>query len=123
MDGTHPCVLLRLIQRIGPGIENVDCAAFEGHTADERAGAWTDSHLAFDPFIFRQLGIPAGPPIFAVLVEVDAGLIGVAQTDGGSGDSLKHGSEVEGRSANNFQHLARRGLVFQRFFEIPGTLP
>ena len=112
MDGTHPCVLLRLVQRIRPGIEYLDRTAFEGHAPDERPGASTYSHLTFDPFIFWQLRISAGPPVFAVLVEVNAGLISVAQTDGGGSDGLKHGFEIECRATDDLQYVAGCGLVF-----------
>ena len=88
VDAANPSVLLRLVQRIGPGVVNLDWAAFEGHATDERAGAWADSYLAFNPFIFRQLGISACPPIFIVWWTVDAGLIGIAQTGGGGATTV-----------------------------------
>jgi len=49
-------------------------------------------------------------------------LIGAAQPSSGFCDGVEHRFQVEGRPADDLQHIASRGLVFERFFEVRGTL-
>ena len=48
--------------------------------------------------------------------------VAVAQPRGGLQQRVEHRMQVEGRAADDLQHVARRGLVFERFLQIAGAL-
>jgi len=43
---------------------------------------------------------------------------GVAQPRRSFGQRVEHRLQIKGRAADDLQHFARRGLVFERFFEV-----
>ena len=49
-------------------------------------------------------------------------MIGIAKPGGGLDHRVEHGLQIEGRATDNLQHVAGRGLVFQRFLKIGGAL-
>ena len=46
----------------------------------------------------------------------------IAQPRGGFDQRVEHRLQIEGRAADDLEHVAGRGLVFERFFEIAGAL-
>ena len=64
--------------------------------------------------------IQNSPPtaINLALAAVDHGLIGIAKPGGGLDHRIQHRLQIEGRAADDLQHVAGRGLVFQRFLKI-----
>ena len=51
------------------------------------------------------------------------GIVGLAQARGGFHEGVEYWLQVEGRSADDLEHVARRGLVLERLLEIAGALP
>ena len=49
-------------------------------------------------------------------------MIGIAQPRCGFDQRVEHRLQIEGRAADDLEHVAGRGLVFERFFEIAGAL-
>src|SRR6202043_1101503 len=47
---------------------------------------------------------------------------GAAQARSSFTEGVEHRLQVEGRAADDLEHVAGRGLVFERFFEIAGAL-
>ena len=60
-------------------------------------------------------------PDHVALGAEDRGLIGIAQPRRGLDHHGKHRLQIEGRAADDLQHVAGRGLVFQRFLKIGGA--
>ena len=54
------------------------------------------------------------PPTLALTTD-DQGHLGVTKPDSGLNQRVEHRLQVEGRPADDFQHVAGRGLVFERF--------
>ena len=48
--------------------------------------------------------------------------LGVAEPRGGLDERVEHRLQIEGRAADDLEHVAGRGLVFERFLEIAGAL-
>ena len=71
----------------------------------------------------QRLGIPVETqirrqPRQLALAAEDHGLIGIAKPGGGLDHRIEHGLQIEGRAADDLQHVAGRGLVFQRLLEV-----
>src|SRR5271155_1369873 len=49
--------------------------------------------------------------------------IAAAKPRGGSGDRVEHRLNIEAGPADDLEHVAGRGLVFERFLKVVGTLP
>ena len=52
----------------------------------------------------------------------DGCLIGFTEPRRGFDERLQHGLQIEGRAADNFQHVGGCGLLLQRFGQVVGTL-
>ena len=52
------------------------------------------------------------------LAYCDRSGIGAAKPDGGFGNCVQHRLHIGGRAADDVEHVAGRGLVFERFFEV-----
>ncbi len=90
MDAADPRVRLRVVERIGPGVEDVHGARFDSGAADERAGARPDPHLAFDTLVFGKQRSAGRPAIFAADIPVQHRLVGAAQPDRRRDHGLQH---------------------------------
>ena len=61
-------------------------------------------------------------PINVALAAVDDRHFGAAQPSGGLDQRIQNRLQIEGRAADDLQHIAGRGLVFERFLEVAGAL-
>src|SRR5262249_41748595 len=53
---------------------------------------------------------------------IDRAVSGIAEPSCRFGERIEHWSKIESRAADDLQHVAGRGLVFERFFEVARTL-
>src|SRR6516164_9972845 len=60
-------------------------------------------------------------PQYLVLTAKDHGHFGIAELAGGLDDGLEHRLNIEGGPADHLEHLASRGLIFERLLEGVGT--
>ena len=70
----------------------------------------------FNEFRRESVGLPTEE--HPVLLPGDRGLVGVAQPGGRFDERLQHGLEVEGRAADDLEHVGGRGLLLQRFAKL-----
>src|SRR6516162_129491 len=57
-------------------------------------------------------------PVGFALANRDVGEIGGTEPHRGFADGAEHRLQIEGRAADDLEHIARRGLVLERFFEV-----
>ena len=69
--------------------------------------------------IFRWKPKIRRQPYHIALAADDHGLIGVAKPGGGLDHRIQHRLQIEGRAADDLQHVAGRGLVFERLLRSP----
>ncbi len=119
VDASDPRIRLGFVERVGPGVEDMHGASIQGGTADQGAGARPDPHLALDLLVFGHQRGAGRPAILAADIPVQYRLVGAAQPDRGRDHGLQHRLEIERCAADDLQHVADRGLVFERLFEIP----
>src|SRR5262249_49325247 len=103
---------------IGPDIYDMNTAAFEqGASADTSAFRF-DRH-GFDP-IHEFSGEAAGfsPIEYAIYLPGDRSLVGIGKPSGGFDQRLEHRFEVEGRAADDLEHVGGGGLLLQRFAQL-----
>ena len=118
MNAADAGVVLGFVTRIGPAVEDVDRSSLRCGAADQGPGAGSDPHLALDALVVGGQGLAGGPAVFAIHVAVDDRLVRAAQADRGRDHGLQYRFEVESRARDDLEHVADRGLVFERFFEI-----
>jgi hypothetical protein len=76
------------------------------------------SSLAQDrPFLVTE-GVSRHIAIDLALAHRDRRTIAAAKPLGGSGDRVEHRLQIEAGPADDLEHVAGRGLVFERFFEV-----
>src|SRR6516225_9124356 len=71
---------------------------------------------------FRREPDRSGHVIAAFLQPENNGIVGLAQPRGGLHEGVEYWLQVESRSADDLEHVARRGLVFERLLQITGAL-
>ena len=110
------------IARNGGHIVNMHGAALAD--GPERRHSARSGRVAYAPVPLRYASYSGGNPKFAAsraniaLAAVDHGLIGIAKPRGGLDHRIEHRLQIEGRAADDLQHVAGRGLVFQQFLKI-----
>ncbi len=61
-------------------------------------------------------------PVDIADATVHQGHLGLTQPRGGFDQRIEHRLQVEGRAADDLQHIADRGLVFERLLQVLGAL-
>src|SRR5262249_6745625 len=67
---------------------------------------------------FRAEGMRGYKAIIVVPANGQVSHLRIAQPRGGLDEGVEHWLQVEGRAADDLEHVAGRGLVFERFFEV-----
>jgi hypothetical protein len=123
MYAASPRIILHLVERIGPRIQDLHRSALQRDPTNETAGTGADGNRSLDAFRLRQHVRSGGPAERTLPQTVDDGLICAAEPDGGISHHLKYRLKRETRTTDDLQHIAGRGLVFQRFLKIVGAPP
>ena len=71
---------------------------------------------------FRREGNGCCYAVHLAVAAVDRAVSGVAEPGGRFGEGVEHRLQVEGRAADDLEHVAGRGLVFERLLEVAGAL-
>ena len=90
MDASYPRILLYLVKRIGPGIEDLDGVTAQSDATDEGARTGSNSDVPLDPFIVGGKGMIGSPSVLAIVKAVDRCLISPSQSDGCCVHSLQN---------------------------------
>ena len=67
---------------------------------------------------FRREAVRLGAKEHAVLLASDRGLVRIAKAGGRFDQRLQHRPEVEGRAADDLEHVGGGGLLLQRFAQL-----
>ena len=70
---------------------------------------------------FRREGDGCCYAVHLAIAAVDRAVAGVAEAGGRFGEGVEHRLQIEGRAADDLQHVAGRGLVFERLLEVVGA--
>jgi hypothetical protein len=97
--------------------------AFERRTPDERLRPGLYCRSLLDFAIGRRQPETDGKAVDIVFLKKDADLFGRTQSRRGFCNELQYLLQIENRPADNLEHIARCGLVFERCFEFVGALP
>src|SRR5262249_49116878 len=116
-------VVLRTIVGVAQHIEDMHGFALERHTPHERirAGLYCRSFLDFA--IGGREPETDGKAVDVIFQEKNGDLFGSTKSRCGFGYELQYFLHIEDRPADNLEHIAGRGLVFERRFEFVGALP
>ena len=71
---------------------------------------------------FRREGDGCCYAVHLAIAAVDRAVAGVAEPGGRFGEGVEHRLQIEGRAADDLEHVAGRGLVFEQFLEVAGAL-
>src|SRR6516225_6753876 len=99
--------------------------AFERHPRGDAGVATGDNCSLAQGRMILGLRFDGGERHVAVdlaLAYPDRASITAAKPDGRLDHRVEHWLQVEGRAADNLQHVAGRSLVFERLFQITGAL-
>jgi hypothetical protein len=110
------------IVRIGQHVGDVNDLALEQGASDDRAAFRLDRHIANK---FHELGreaIGLRAIEHAVFLPRDRSLVGVAKPGGRFNERLQDWPQIEGRAADDLEHIGGRGLLLQRFGQVVGAL-
>src|SRR5271166_1690610 len=77
---------------------------------------------SFKCFVFRWISETGHNSPKLTLPPADHCHVGIAKPCGGLDHRVQHGLQIERRAADDLQHVADRGLVFQRFLKIARAL-
>ena len=112
---------LGLLATGGGEVLDMHDPAFERHPAGDAVATGDNRSLAQDRPILgvrcTRIVVRHNAVDFA-LAYPDIRGIGAAKPGGRSGHCVQHRLHIGGRAADDVEHLAGRGLIFERFFEI-----
>ena len=112
------------VVRISEDVRNMHDFAFESHPPGDAVATGDNGSLAQGrPMLgagSRQGGrhITGHIAVDLALAYRDRCAIGAAKPEGRFGHSVQHRLHIGGRAADDVEHVAGRGLVFERFFEV-----
>jgi Ribbon-helix-helix protein, copG family len=108
--------------RIGGEIGDVDRLSFERNALGDAAAAGREGHRPQHLIPFAIERESRAEAVEVAAADRERRLAGIAQPRGRLHQGVEHRLEVEGRAADDLEHVARRGLVFERFLELAGAL-
>ena len=110
------------IVRVGADVRDMHNPTFERHTPDGAVATGDSCSLAH---VRPILGLCRNPRLGArhsavnlAIAHPDSCEIGAAKPGGRFDHCVQHRLHIGGRAADDVEHVARRGLVFERFFEV-----
>src|SRR5262245_50294699 len=92
----------------------MDRALLQCCTASNRAAARDDGVTTQDALI----GGSRSQVVGAIAQQSEISKVRLTQTDRGLHNRIQHGLEIRWRSADDIEHIARCGLIFERFCEL-----
>ena len=81
-----------------------------------------DHDRSFERFVFGRHSLSDSKPKAVAFQPEYFGWSGSAQSYCGIQDCLQHRLQIEGRAADDLEHIASRGLIFERLLQITRTL-
>ena len=110
--------------RIGHDVGDMNDPRLKHGTSGHGPAVHCHQPIAEERVVFRSSGVIVGGNSVAIaLAEGDSTPIRIAEPCGSFQQRLQHRLQIEGRAADDLQHVADCGLIFQRFLQIPGALP
>src|ERR1700742_3380763 len=67
---------------------------------------------------FRREGNNCCYSVYLAITAEDRAITGIAEPSGCFGEGVEHRSQVKSRTADDLEHVAGRGLVFESFLEV-----
>src|SRR5215472_13506227 len=99
---------------IRPDIEDVDHPALRERPADDGSAAAAGGVLLGEPAVLPRMAVEAHLSKDVAVRSPDSSDLGATEPRGALGEGVEHGLKVEGRAANQLEHVRRRGLLVQR---------
>jgi hypothetical protein len=108
--------------RVGGDVRDVHGPAFECHPPGDPFAAGRNSSFAQDFPILVAVAITRQVAKDLAVAHDDGCGVAAAQPRRRRDHRVEHRLQVERRTADNLEHVAGRGLVFERFFEVACAL-
>src|SRR5262244_2722344 len=80
------------------------------------------AHAAYVCLVFGRETVICREPVKVTFAAVDERHFCAAEAGGGLGQRIQDRLQIEGRAADDLQHVAGRGLVSERLVALGGTL-
>src|SRR2546430_4434725 len=104
--------------RIGQYVRNVNKSAFQRRPPDGTASIhryW----MPLDVFLkVTRKPVARGRVVEFAAWQKDEGILGLAESGRRLDQRIEHGLEIEGRAADDLEHVGRSSLLLQRFGEV-----
>jgi len=111
------------VVRVGEDVRNMHNLAFERHPPGDAVATGDNGSLAQGrPMLGVQRRV-RHKAVDLALAYRDRCDVGPAKPGGGFGHCVQHRLHIGGRAADDVEHVAGRGLVFERFFEVARAGP
>ena len=107
--------------RVGADVLDLHDPAFERHPPDETTATGSKSSLAGERPMIGFYSVVGHSAVDLALAYPDRRGIVAAKSGSRFGDCVQHRLHIGGRSADDVEHVAGRGLIFERFFEVAGA--
>jgi len=97
--------------RIGLRIEDLYCPVLNSYAPDHRAVSWPNPATVCPLSKLRRCIVISGKEVPLTVRSKDEPLLGGAKLRRVLDQSFENGSEVEGRAADDLEHVGGRGLL------------
>src|SRR5262249_39468450 len=103
---------------VGGYVLDVDDPAFEGNAAGDSPTAWRNRHILEECLVLGRESKVGRQPIDLPFAAENQGHFGVAEMRGRFDQRIEHRLQIEGRAADNLEHVGGGGLLLQRFAQL-----
>ena len=106
------------VVRVGGEVRDMHDPAFERHPSGDAVATGDNGSLAQDRPILGLYSVVGHSAVDLALAYPDRARIVAAKPAGRFDHCVQHRLHIGGRAADDVEHVAGRGLVFERFFEV-----
>src|SRR5262245_16731954 len=108
--------------RVVGKVRNMDDLTLEHSPRGNGSSNWGKRLRSGEGVPSGRHGVTPPPPVNLALAVYDEREIRIAQPRSRFGQCIQHRLQIEGRAADDLEHVAGRGLVFQRLLQVAGAV-
>ena len=118
VDAADLCRPAKGVLRIGQDVGNLNDLAFQKRPSDYRSASEWNRMSGHVGLVLGCVAVLGNLPVDAILLAIDGSHIGLAQPRHRFDQRVEHVLQIEGRAADDLEHVGGCGLLLQRFAQL-----
>src|SRR5262249_32199523 len=118
METAKPGSFKERVLGISLDIRDLNCPTLKHGAADDGAATHLERMILHEPLDLGRVTEICDLSIYAALLAIDRSHVCIAQPDCRLDERIKHGLQIEGRAADDLEHVGSSGLLLQRLAQL-----